>query len=96
MKYNNKLNKEAVQCWLKVERVHGLKTDFGWGTCILKSHYISFLEKIKSNVFSNYGIQLSKKKFTITNLAAFEICSNTVIFLFIKAVWLKVQTLEPD
>lgn len=39
---------------------------------------------------------VKKKIVTITNLPAFEIYSNTVIFLFIKVVWLKVQTLEPD
>lgn len=58
----------------------------------VENHCISFLEEIKTNVFSNSVMQSSK--ITITKLEAFEINSN-VIFLFMKVVLLNVQTLEP-
>lgn len=48
---------------------------------------------MKTNVVSDYIIQLSKIK--ITKLVAFEINSNTVIFLFMKVVLFKVHMLEP-
>lgn len=40
----------------------------------VENHCISFLEEIKTNVFSNSVMQLSK--ITITKLEAFEINSN--------------------
>lgn len=60
----------------------------------MKNHEISFQEERKTNVLNNYIIRLSK--ITITKLVAFELNSNAVIFLSMKAVLLKVQTLEPD
>lgn len=43
-----------------------------------ENHCISFLEEIKTNVFSNSVIQLSK--ITITKLEAFEINSDMLYY----------------